>query len=122
MLQPLTALTENEVSEYTGIELSKVLSDDAKIYLRRVTFLIENYIRQHVLLGDKVITENADIVKTAICMQIEYQKVNGELQSFSLVDVTKLQVGDKAQLRQWVISDEVTNLLTSRGLLYRGLR
>jgi len=93
-----------------------------KIYLRRVTFLIENYIRQHVLLGDKVITENEEIVKTAICMQIEYQKINGELQSFSLVDITKLQVGDKTQLRQWVISDEVINLLTSRGLLYRGLR
>lgn len=122
MLQPLTALTENEVLEYTGIELSKVLTDDAKIYLRRVTFLIENYIRQHVLLGDKVITENEEIVKTAICMQIEYQKINGELQSFSLVDITKLQVGDKTQLRQWVISDEVNNLLTSRGLLYRGLR
>jgi hypothetical protein len=122
MLQPLTALTENEVLEYTGIELSKVLTDDAKIYLRRVTFLIENYIRQHVLLGDKVITENEEIVKTAICMQIEYQKINGELQSFSLVDITKLQVGDKTQLRQWVISDEVINLLTSRGLLYRGLR
>lgn len=122
MLQPLTALTENEVLEYTGIELSKVLTGDAKIYLRRVTFLIENYIRQHVLLGDKVITENEEIVKTAICMQIEYQKINGELQSFSLVDITKLQVGDKTQLRQWVISDEVNNLLTSRGLLYRGLR
>lgn len=122
MLQPLTALTENEVLEYTGIELSKVLTDDVKIYLRRVTFLIENYIRQHVLLGDKVITENEEIVKTAICMQIEYQKINGELQSFSLVDITKLQVGDKTQLRQWVISDEVNNLLTSRGLLYRGLR
>ena len=122
MLQPITALTENEVLEYTGIELSKVLTDDAKIYLRRVTFLIENYIRQHVLLGDKVITENEEIVKTAICMQIEYQKINGELQSFSLVDITKLQVGDKTQLRQWVISDEVINLLTSRGLLYRGLR
>lgn len=122
MLQPLTALTENEVLEYTGIELSKVLTDDAKIYLRRVTFLIENYIRQHVLLGDKVITENEEIVKTAICMQIEYQKINGELQSFSLVDITKLQVGDKTQLRQWVISDEVNNLLTSRGILYRGLR
>lgn len=122
MLQPLTALTENEVLEYTGIELSKVLTDDAKIYLRRVTFLIENYIRQHVLFGDKVITENEEIVKTAICMQIEYQKINGELQSFSLVDITKLQVGDKTQLRQWVISDEVINLLTSRGLLYRGLR
>ena len=124
MLQPITALTANEVSEYTGINLNQELNDDQSVarFLRDVTFLVENHIRSRVLNADKVITDNPETIKTAICYQIEYNKLNGDIHLYSLVDVTKMQVGKVEDIRQWTISPEVHNLLATRGLLYRGVR
>jgi hypothetical protein len=124
MLQPITVLTENEISEYVGIELSKELVDQnaTKRYIRDVSFLIENFIRSRVYNGDKIITDNQDVVKTAICYQIEYNKLNGDIHAYSLVDITKMQTGKVEDTNQWIIAPEVVNLLTTRGLLYRGIR
>jgi hypothetical protein len=65
MLQPITVLTENEISEYVGIELSKELVDQnaTNRYIRDVSFLIENFIRSRVYNGDKIITDNQDVVR-----------------------------------------------------------
>jgi hypothetical protein len=124
MLQPITVLTENEISEYIGIELSKELIDQnaTNRYIRDVSFLIENFIRSRVYNGDKIITDNQDVVKTAICYQIEYNKLNGDIHAYSLVDITKMQTGKVEDTNQWIIAPEVVNLLTTRGLLYRGIR
>lgn len=121
MIEPITKLTPDEVLEYTGINLSEELKNDKpENYIRRVTFLIENRIKQYTLFHK--IEENEEIMKTAICMQIEYQMITGELQRLAFVDVNKMHIGDVEAFRKWVISTDVIDFLEVNNMLYVGIR
>lgn len=129
MLRPITTLTADEILTYTGINLSSALVDDDGIpgtksdrYIRDVTFLVENFIKQRTMFAEAKIANNPDAIKTAVCYQIEYQQRNGELQKYALVDVRTMSVGRVSDLQSWVVSPEVERLLEVNGLLWRGIR
>jgi hypothetical protein len=128
MLQPITVVTADDILNYVGINLdSALVSDDSpgnktERYIRDVTFLIENHIKSLVYNGVKVIEQYEDVIKTCVCYQVEYQKRNGELQKYALVNVEQLSVGNINELQRFVISPEVHRILLTEGIIYRGFR
>jgi hypothetical protein len=128
MLQPITVVTADDILNYVGINLdSALVSDDSpgnktERYIRDVTFLIENHIKSLVYNGVKVIEQYEDVIKTCVCYQVEYQKRNGELQKYALVNVEQLSVGNINELQRFVIAHEVHRILLTEGIIYRGFR
>jgi hypothetical protein len=69
-----------------------------------------------------VIEQYEDVIKTCVCYQVEYQKRNGELQKYALVNIEQLSVGSVNDFERWVISPEVHRILVTNGVIYRGFR